>query len=107
MVIVKVLLAPPTKMGFWLNVHWLPEEQERVMAPVKLVGPLATMTKVVWSLPMIVGFTALGEESVKAAAPIPVSATVWGLPAALSLMLNVALRVLLAVGVNHTSTTQL
>ena len=36
----------------------------------------------------------------KAAAPIPVSATVCGLPVALSLMLNVAVRVPLAVGVN-------
>ena len=44
---VRVLGAPPTKMGFSLNAHVLPDEQASVMAPVKLVGPLATRTKVV------------------------------------------------------------
>ena len=66
------------------------------------------MTKVVWVAPISAGFTcAVGEVSVNAAAPIPVSATVCGLPVALSLMLNEAVRVPLAVGENITLTVQL
>jgi len=110
-VIVEVLPLPPlAEIVVGLNAHVVPAEQARLMAPVNAlapVGPFASMTKVVWVLPMITGLLAVGEVSVKAAAPIPVSATVWGLPVALSLMLNVPFRVLLAVGSKYTYMEQL
>ena len=59
-VIVVVLPCPRAKMGLVLNAHVVPAEQAREMAPLKAlapVGPFASMTKVVWVLPMIVGFT--------------------------------------------------
>jgi len=40
-------LLPPTNMGLVAKAQVLPEEQARVMAPLKLVGPLATRVKVV------------------------------------------------------------
>src|SRR5271157_2706407 len=106
---VSVLLWP-TKMGFVLNAQVVPAEQARVMElPAKLEGPLATMVKVVWVEPINTGLLlpVLGEVSVKAAAPIPVSDTTWGLPTALSLMLSEADRVPLAVGEKVTLTVQL
>jgi hypothetical protein len=57
--------------------------------------------------PIIVGFTALGEDNEKAAAPIPVRDTLCGLPTALSLIVKEPVRVLLAVGEKNTLTLQL
>ena len=97
----------PTKMGFVLNAHVTFAGQVREMAPLKLEGPCAWMTKVVWVSPITKGFTALGDTSVKAAAPIPVSDTDCGLPVALSVMDRLAARVPLATGLNVTFTVQL
>jgi hypothetical protein len=49
----------------------------------------------------------VGERLVPAAAPVPVTLTVCGLPAALSEMLTVAVRVPVTVGVNVTLIVQL
>jgi hypothetical protein len=97
----------PTKMGFVVNAHVMPAEQAREMAPLKLVGPCAWITKVVWVSPITKGLLALGETSVKAAAPIPVSDTDCGLPVALSVIDKLDARVPLAVGLNVTLTVQL
>lgn len=101
------VVFPPTKMGLLVKLHVAPTEQVKEMAPLKLEGPCAWITKVVWVSPMRAGFTALGEVRVKAAAPVPVSATVCGLPVALSVIDRLAVRVPLAVGLNVTLTTQL
>ena len=104
-VIVVVLPLPPVaKMGLVLKAQVVPAEQARLMAPPKAfapVGPFASMTNVVWVLPISVP-EPVGDESVKAAVPIPVRATACGLPVALSVMLNEAFRVPLAVGVKYT-----
>src|SRR5579863_2498484 len=90
-----------------LNVQVVPAEQASEMVPVKLLGPFATRVKVVCVEPMSTGLTALGEVSVKAAAPVPVSNTACGLPVALSVILNCEFRVPLAVGEKVTLTVQL
>src|SRR5271157_357537 len=80
------------------------------MVPVKLGSPFATMTKLSWVTPISAGFPGfkeVGEARVKAAAPIPVSVTDWGLPVALSLMVKAPDRVPLATGENDTLTVQL
>jgi hypothetical protein len=97
----------PIKMGLVLNEQVRLEGQAREMAPVKLVGPCAWRLKIVWVLPIFTGLPELGEVMVKAEPPIPVSATVCGLPVALSLKLNVPVRVPLAVGLKYTYTLQL
>ena len=105
-----IVLVPPIKMGLVLKAHVLPEEQARVMAPVKLVDPVASMRKVVWVLPISTGFTVTDELGVmreKAASPIPERATVWGLPVAVSAMLKIPLRVPLAMGEKVTLMLQL
>src|ERR1017187_7774977 len=102
-----ILEVWPIKMGFGVNWQVLPAEQVRVIAPVKLLGPFASMVKSVWVFPMSVGLSAVGDVSVKAAAPVPESNIDCGLPVALSLMLNAATRAPLAVGVKVTLMLQL
>ena len=112
-VVVRLLtvrvLTPPTPMVVGLKTQVVPAEQAKVMLPVKVFGPLATIVKVVDVLPISTGFLfpLAGELSEKAASPTPEIATVWGLPVALSAMLKEPLRVPLAVGEKVTLTLQL
>jgi len=105
--------GPPINVVVGLNAQRMPAGgvgQARLMVPLKLVGPFATMTKLVEVAPISTGFPgfkAVGVASVKAAAPIPVSVTDWGLPVALSLMAKEPERVPLATGENETLTAQL
>jgi hypothetical protein len=103
---VKVLVWP-AKIELGLKLHVLAEEgHKRVILPLKFVLVSAAMVKVADVLPISTG-VAVGEVSVKAARPVPVSATLCGLPVALSEMLKVPLRVPVAVGLKVTLTVQL
>ena len=109
-----IVLLLPIKMGLVLKAHVVPEEQASEMAPLKLADPLATIQKVVCVEPMMVGWVAVlllqlvdKAVSVNAAAPMPVSDTTCGLPAALSLIVNEPVRVPLAVGEKDTLIAQL
>lgn len=107
-------LLLPTKIGLGLKVQVtlvVPVAHARVIAPVKVVGPCAWMLKVVEVAPISAGFwlrvVAGGEVSEKEAVPIPVRATVWGLPVAVSAIFKLPLRVPVAVGEKTTLITQL
>ena len=101
------LLDCPSKIEAGLNVHVAPAEQASVMVPVKLEGPEAATVKVADVVPTNTVLVVAVEESEKTARPIPVRGTVWGLPVALSLILNDPLRAPLPVGTKVTLAVQL
>ena len=103
---VSVLVAPGT-MVVGLKVQVGPDEQVRVILPVKLDGADAEKVKVAVVLPIttvVVGVVVVTE---KTASPVPERVTCWGLPVALSLMLNEPPRAPEAVGAKVTLTAQL
>ena len=107
LIVIVEVLALPMKIGFGTNVQALPAEQVSVIAPLKVVGPLASIWKVVSVLPIIVGLFAEGVMRLKSAAPTPVRMIDCGLPVALSLIVKAAERLPLAVGVKVTLIVQL
>lgn len=101
------VLVCPGKMEVGLKVQVGPDEQVRVILPVKLSGADAEKVKVASVLPITTVVVGVVDVTEKTASPVPERDTCWGLPVALSLMLNEPLRAPEAVGAKETLTVQL
>jgi hypothetical protein len=101
------VLVWPAKMVAGLKEHVKVEGQLSVMFPVKLLGADAETVTVAVVFPMRTSTLGLGDDIEKTAAPEPERATVWGLPAALSLIVKEPFRAPETVGEKVTLTLQL
>jgi hypothetical protein len=106
LLIVSVLVCPGN-MEAGLKEQVPPPEQERVILPVKLGGADAEKVKVACVLPITTVVVGVVDVIEKTASPVPERDTRWGLPTALSLMLNKPLRLPDAAGTKETLTVQL
>ena len=101
------VLVCPGKMEVGLKEQVGPDEQVRVILPVKLGGADAEKVKVAVVLPIKTVTVGVVDVTEKTASPVPERDTRWGLPVALSLMLNEPLRAPDTVGATEPLTVQL